>query len=120
VAYPGHCSTTAKRSFSTATSLVFFNRRCRHGGDGLLITVVIGAFDLKLVWIGLLIMLFALLGLLGRYLRWKTIEFVITPTESLFAKGSWPKRHRDSLERVMNISYRQALWERILGTGISY
>lgn len=84
----------------------------------LLVTVIIGTFDLKLVWLGLLIMVFALVGTLGRYLRWKTIEFVITTDRIISRTGILAKQGLEiPLERIMNISYSQALWERMLGTG---
>jgi membrane protein YdbS with pleckstrin-like domain len=83
-----------------------------------LITVAIGAFDVRLIPVGLLIMLFALIGTLGRYLTWRTTSFTITTDRIVLRMGILSKQGIEiPLERVMNISYHQAVWERILGTG---
>ena len=84
----------------------------------LIVFVVILAIGARFYWIGLIIIALALLAGVGRYLRWQTTEFVLTSSRIIVRTGILSKAGLEiPLGRVMNISYHQAVWERILGTG---
>jgi uncharacterized membrane protein YdbT with pleckstrin-like domain len=69
-------------------------------------------------WLGLVVLGFSLLGTLANYVRWRCIDFVVTSDRIVVRNGVLSKSGLEiPLDRVMNISYHQALWERILGTG---
>jgi uncharacterized membrane protein YdbT with pleckstrin-like domain len=69
-------------------------------------------------WVGVVIVLISLIGSSGRYLRWRTTEFVLTTDRLIVRQGILSKHGLEiPLDRVTNISFHQALWERMLGTG---
>ncbi len=68
--------------------------------------------------LGLLIVIFALVGAAGRYLTWRSVEFAITTDRILVRRGVLTKHGMEiPLDRIMNISYRRSLYERLLGIG---
>lgn len=86
--------------------------------SGVLVLIAIAAIDWHYAWVGLLIVALFLLGSVGRYLRWQTTEFVLTSSRIVTRQGILSKHGLEiPLDRVMNIAYHQAIWERILGTG---
>ncbi|MGY1635034.1 PH domain-containing protein [Geodermatophilus sp. SYSU D00742] len=51
-------------------------------------------------------------------LRWRTTHYVITTHRLLFREGVLARRGRDiGLSRIADVSYRQTLWERLIGSG---
>jgi len=80
--------------------------------------IAIAVVSMAWAWVGLIIIALALLGSVGRYLRWRTTEFVLTTDRLIVRQGILAKQGIEiPLDRVTNISYRQALWERVLGCG---
>jgi uncharacterized membrane protein YdbT with pleckstrin-like domain len=54
----------------------------------------------------------------GRYLRWRTINFAVTTDRLVFRSGVFSKQGREiPLDRVNDISYHQSLFERMIGAG---
>jgi membrane protein YdbS with pleckstrin-like domain len=81
-------------------------------------TIVLAILVFPWSWLGLVVIGFALLGSLANYIRWRCIQFVVTSDRIIVRSGVLSKRGLEiPLDRVMNISYKQQLWERILGTG---
>jgi uncharacterized membrane protein YdbT with pleckstrin-like domain len=59
-----------------------------------------------------------LLWLLGRLLRWRTTNFVVTTDRLIYRSGVVAKRGKEiPLERLNDISFNQTIFERILGAG---
>lgn len=93
------------------------------GSAGMLILaliafIVIAIVSITWAWIGLLLILIVLLGSVGRFLRWQTTVFVLTTSRIVVRQGILSKSGIEiPLDRVMNISYHQTLFERILKTG---
>jgi uncharacterized membrane protein YdbT with pleckstrin-like domain len=87
-------------------------------GASILVLIVVAIIDVRFWWVGLFVILFALLGSVGRFLRWRTTEFLVT-TERLIARSGIIGKSAIEipLDRIMNISYHQKIWERVLGTG---
>lgn len=84
----------------------------------LLALVVLLVVATSYAWVGAVIVLIALIGSAGRYLRWKTTDFVLTTDRLIVRQGILSKAGLEiPLDRVTNISFHQALWERVLGTG---
>jgi uncharacterized membrane protein YdbT with pleckstrin-like domain len=51
-------------------------------------------------------------------LRWMTTHYVITTHRLLFREGVLSRSGRDiALARITDVSYRQSLWERLIGSG---
>jgi len=51
-------------------------------------------------------------------LRWRTTHYVITTHRLLFREGILARRGRDlGLARIVDVSYTQTLWERIINSG---
>jgi uncharacterized membrane protein YdbT with pleckstrin-like domain len=51
-------------------------------------------------------------------LRWRTTHYVVTTHRLLFREGILARRGRDlGLARITDVSYRQTLWERLIGSG---
>jgi membrane protein YdbS with pleckstrin-like domain len=85
---------------------------------GVLTFLVIAVISWRFSWVGLIVIALMLLGSVGRFLRWKTTEFVLTSSRIVVRQGILSKHGLEiPLDRVMNISYNQTIWERILGTG---
>jgi uncharacterized membrane protein YdbT with pleckstrin-like domain len=59
-----------------------------------------------------------LLWLLGRLLRWRTTNFVVTTDRLIYRSGVVAKRGKEiPLERLNDISFNQSIFERMLGAG---
>lgn len=87
-------------------------------GFALVATIVIAILKIELVFIGLLAMFVVAVGSLGRFLRWRTTNFVLTTDRLIVRTGIISKTGLEiPLDRVTNIAYHQTLLERILGTG---
>lgn len=87
-------------------------------GVAVAVAAVISILLPEFFWVGLIIVLFGLLGAGGRYLRWRTTEFVVSTDRIIVRQGVLAKYAIEiPLDKVMNISYRQSLYERLLGTG---
>ena len=60
----------------------------------------------------------ALLWLLGRWMRWRTTNMVVTSDRLIYRIGVVAKRGIEiPLERVNNIAFHQSVFERMLGAG---
>ena len=60
----------------------------------------------------------ALLWFGGRYLRWTTMNFVVTNERLIRRSGVVAKRGKEiPLDRINDISYSQTIFERIIGAG---
>lgn len=82
------------------------------------IFVIIAIASLEYAWVGALIVALMVLGSVGRFLRWKTTEFVLTSSRIIVRQGILSKQGIEiPLDRVMNISYKQNILERFLRTG---
>lgn len=87
-------------------------------GLGVFAFIVIAVISLHYAWAGLIVIALTLLGSVGNYLRWQTTQFVLTSSRIVVRQGILSKHGLEiPLDRVMNISYHQTIWERILGTG---
>jgi membrane protein YdbS with pleckstrin-like domain len=85
---------------------------------GVLVTIVISIVSWQYAWIGVLIIALFCLGSFGRYLRWRTTQFVLTSARIIIRQGILSKHGLEiPLDRVMNISYHQTIWERLLKVG---
>jgi uncharacterized membrane protein YdbT with pleckstrin-like domain len=83
-------------------------------------TVGVAALNLPdLLWYVLLaLMAVNLLWLLGRLLRWRTTNFVVTTDRIIYRSGVVAKKGKEiPLERLNDISFNQTIFERILGAG---
>ncbi|MEA3078579.1 MAG: hypothetical protein QOF60_3487 [Actinomycetota bacterium] len=83
-------------------------------------TVGVAALNLPdLLWYVLLaLMAVNLLWLLGRFLRWRTTNFVVTTDRIIYRSGVVAKKGKEiPLERLNDISFNQTIFERILGAG---
>jgi uncharacterized membrane protein YdbT with pleckstrin-like domain len=59
-----------------------------------------------------------LVVVLPRLLRWLTTHYVVTTHRLLFREGVLSRHGRDiALSRITDVSYRQSLWERLIGSG---
>jgi len=64
------------------------------------------------------LVLVAALHLLVRWLRWNTTNFVVTTERLIYRAGIVAKRGKEiPLERIADISFRQSIFERIIGAG---
>jgi uncharacterized membrane protein YdbT with pleckstrin-like domain len=82
--------------------------------------IVVGPnVDVDAVRVGLLaLMAVTALWWVGRYLRWRTINFAVTTDRLVFRSGVFSKQGREiPLDRVNDISYHQSLFERMIGAG---
>ena len=69
-------------------------------------------------WVGAIVFVLSLGSVGVNVLRWRSINFVVTTDRIMTRVGILSKAGTEiPLDRVMNISYRQSLKERILGVG---
>jgi uncharacterized membrane protein YdbT with pleckstrin-like domain len=60
----------------------------------------------------------SVLWFIGRYLRWRTTNFVITSDRLIFRQGVIAKSGIEiPLERVNNVNFTQSIFERMIGAG---
>ena len=68
--------------------------------------------------VGVLLIIVTALWTVYRYLTWATINFVITSDRVIYRSGLLAKHGIEiPLERVNNVSFRQGVFERIIGAG---
>jgi len=66
----------------------------------------------------LIVLVFAAIWLVIRYLKWLTTNFVITSNRLIFRQGLIAKSGIEiPLERVNNVNFHQSVFERMLGAG---
>ena len=71
-----------------------------------------------LQWVDIALLVGTAAWLLGRYLRWSTIHFVITSQRLIYREGLLARSGIEiPLERVNNVNFTQGFLERILGAG---
>jgi uncharacterized membrane protein YdbT with pleckstrin-like domain len=69
-------------------------------------------------WVGLALVVVALVWWIARYLRWTTTNFVVTTDRLIFRRGVVAKQGKEiPLERLNDIGFQQSIFERILGAG---
>ena len=83
------------------------------------IVVLLGRVDVDYVWlIGAALLVVSLLWLLGRYLRWRTTNFVLTTDRLIHRSGVLRKMGKEiPLERINDLTVNQSLFERIIRAG---
>lgn len=66
----------------------------------------------------LAVLVVALVWLLGRYVRWATTSLVVTNDRIVLRRGVVGKQSREiPIEHLSDISYRQSIFQRLIGTG---
>jgi uncharacterized membrane protein YdbT with pleckstrin-like domain len=80
---------------------------------------IVVKFDGKAVnYIGIGLIALAVLNLLVVYVSWRTTDFVLTTDRLVTRKGIFSRDSREiPLERVMDLSCHQSLFERVIGAG---
>ncbi|HVT77421.1 MAG TPA: PH domain-containing protein [Acidimicrobiales bacterium] len=81
--------------------------------------VIVVQFDGKTVnYIGIALILLAVLNLLVVYIRWRSTDFVLTTDRLVTRRGVFSRDSREiPLDRIMDLSCHQSLFERIIGAG---
>ena len=81
--------------------------------------VIVVQFDGKTVnYIGIALIAVAVLNLLVVYLKWRTTDFVLTTDRLVTRRGIFSRDSREiPLDRVMDLSCHQSLFERVIGAG---
>ncbi len=71
-----------------------------------------------ITYAGVILVVLALLWLLEEFLRWRTVNFVVTTDRLIYRSGLFAKQGKEiPLERINDISFKQSVWERIIGAG---
>ena len=71
-----------------------------------------------ITYAGFALVVLALLWLLEEVLRWRTVNFVVTTDRLIYRSGLFAKQGKEiPLERINDISFKQSVWERIIGAG---
>jgi len=84
---------------------------------GAIAAAVLGA-PAAAVWVVVAALLLAIVWLLGRYARWKTIALVVTNLRVIDRRGLLAKSGREiPLDHLCDISYRQSIPDRLTGCG---
>jgi len=79
-------------------------------------SLVIGSRPLSLVLVAVLVV--AVVFLLARYVRWTTINFVVTNERLIHREGVIAKNGIEiPLDRVQTIRFHQTIFERMIGAG---
>jgi membrane protein YdbS with pleckstrin-like domain len=77
-----------------------------------------GGFPDAMVKLLLVVILGLLLWGLIRFIRWRTVDFVVTSDRVIFRQGVFAKRGIEiPLGRVNNVNFSQGILERIVGAG---
>jgi uncharacterized membrane protein YdbT with pleckstrin-like domain len=71
-----------------------------------------------LLIVSLIVVLFLLARFVRRYARWATTNMVLTSDRLILRAGVFGKSGREiPLERINDLTYRQSLFERLIGAG---
>ena len=77
-----------------------------------------GNVNTWITYAGVALVVLALLWLLEEVLRWRTVNFVVTTDRLIYRSGLFAKQGKEiPLERINDISFKQSIWERIIGAG---
>jgi uncharacterized membrane protein YdbT with pleckstrin-like domain len=77
-----------------------------------------GDLERVVVWIAIIGIVVSAIALVGRYIQWMTINFVITSDRIIYRSGVFAKRGIEiPLERVNNVIFHQSVMERLLNAG---
>ena len=77
-----------------------------------------GSFNGWISWIGLVLFVVGLAWMTITFLKWRTINFVVTTDRLIFRSGLVSKQGREiPLQRVNDISFTQSFFERLIGAG---
>jgi uncharacterized membrane protein YdbT with pleckstrin-like domain len=69
-------------------------------------------------YIGVVLVVVALAWLAGRYVKWASTTFVVTDRRLIYRYGVVAKHGREiPLDRVNDITFRQSVFERLIGAG---
>jgi uncharacterized membrane protein YdbT with pleckstrin-like domain len=81
--------------------------------------VIVVRFDGKAVnYIGIGLIAVAVVNLLVAYLKWRTTDFVLTNDRLVTRRGIFSRDSREiPLDRIMDLSCHQSLFERVIGAG---
>ncbi len=71
-----------------------------------------------MAWVTLIVFLALGVNSAVRYSKWVTTSFTVTNDRVIFRQGMVAKSGVEiPLERIMNVNFKQSIWERILGAG---
>ncbi len=71
-----------------------------------------------ITWAGLILVALAVLWLVKEFLRWRSVNFVVTTDRLIYRSGLFAKQGKEiPLERINDISFKQSVWERLIGAG---
>ena len=77
-----------------------------------------GSVNKWVTYAGIALVVLALLWFLEEFLRWRTINFVVTTDRLIYRSGLFAKQGKEiPLERINDISFAQSIWERVIGAG---
>jgi len=69
-------------------------------------------------WVTLIAFLALGVNAAVRYSKWTTTSFTVTNDRIIFRQGMFAKSGVEiPLERIMNVNFKQSIWERIVGAG---
>jgi uncharacterized membrane protein YdbT with pleckstrin-like domain len=69
-------------------------------------------------WVLLVVLALALVHLVARYLRWRSTSLIVTTDRLIRRNGIVSRRGREiPLTHLADISYRQSLFDRVIGAG---
>jgi uncharacterized membrane protein YdbT with pleckstrin-like domain len=77
-----------------------------------------GWFEDAIQWLGGILLIALIPWTVIRYIKWSTINFVVTTDRVIYRSGVFAKSGiQIPLERVNNVIFRQSFWNRIFGAG---
>lgn len=77
-----------------------------------------GRFNGWISWFGVALVLVGVAWFVLRYLKWVTTNFVVTTDRLVYRAGLIAKEGKEiPLERINDISFKQSVFERIMGAG---
>src|SRR5215470_8348232 len=69
-------------------------------------------------WVTLIVFLALGVNAAVRYSKWITTSFTVTNDRVIFRQGLVAKSGVEiPLERIMNVNFKQSIWERLIGAG---